>query len=375
MSTLLIGGGLAAHLVASAWEDGLGELQWLRPASPEASGVPGALMHAFPGRSLLPYPENMTAYAASVATLRAWREALGPELVQEHTILRPVAPGSLGRRYRNTYRRGAPDYPPLLEHATWDGPRLRRDLPALSHAFEEAIVYGPSFCVHMPSALEHMRAGRAFRDARVTALEPRGAGWRAQTTQGTLEAERVLLCVGASLPDWFPALPLAVNGGELLVLRPERPEALPMIVSGGGHIAPGRDGTWVAGSSYLRPEDGYDLERSPASWRDDEETIQAVRGLLARLIPCVEDTPVEAIWRQRRAVFLTDRLPLAGPVPGSPGLFVLGALGSKGLLWGPRLAQCLLRDIHGEPGAIPELARANRARGWTLTSGVTSRGA
>lgn len=365
MTTLLIGGGLAAHLLASRWEE---ELMWLRPETPEASGVPGALMHAFPGRSLLPYPENMRAYQSSVAKLRELRAALGPDLVQELPIARPVAPGGLGRRYRNTYRRGHPEYPELLSHEVWEGARLRQELPALSDAYEEAIVYGPSFCVHMPSALEHMRRGRASQDARVTALAPHGAGWRADTTAGPVEASRVILCVGAGLPRWFPGVPLAINGGELLVLRHEAPETLPMIVSGGGHIAPGRDGTWVAGSSYLRPEDGHDLTKSPDTWRDDAETIEAVTGLLARLIPQVREAHVEAVWRQRRAVYLTDRLPLAGAVPGAPGLYVLGALGSKGLLWGPLLAQCLIQHLQGDPDAIPELARASRTRGWELAS-------
>ena len=50
-------------------------------------------------------------------------------------------------------------------------------------------------------------------------------------------------------------------------------------------------------------------------------------------------------WRGIRCVYFGDRSLLTGPVPKQQGLWTLGALGTKGLLWGPLGAKLLVDSI------------------------------
>jgi tRNA 5-methylaminomethyl-2-thiouridine biosynthesis bifunctional protein len=58
--------------------------------------------------------------------------------------------------------------------------------------------------------------------------------------------------------------------------------------------------------------------------------------------------------RARVRATTRDHLPLAGPVPGTPGLFVLGGLGSRGLTWAPLLGEHLAALAAGAPSPLPE---------------------
>ena len=48
-----------------------------------------------------------------------------------------------------------------------------------------------------------------------------------------------------------------------------------------------------------------------------------------------------------------DHLPLAGAVPGQPGLHVLGGLGSRGLTWAPLLGEHVAALVTGTPSPLP----------------------
>ena len=126
-------------------------------------------------------------------------------------------------------------------------------------------------------------------------------------------------------------------------------------------MAPRADGAWAIGATYLRAEgDGGDL---PV--RSDDEAAGALRALTSRLAPAVDEVTRERIWRGERHVLLDDRTPLCGALDEA-GLFVLGALGSKGLLWAPGLAGALAERMRGGGYDAPEATRLERAALGTL---------
>ena len=72
--------------------------------------------------------------------------------------------------------------------------------------------------------------------------------------------------------------------------------------------------------------------------------VPELRQQLERLWPHIED--VVDVWQGMRAIHQTDRLPLAGPIPSRARTWVVAALGSKGLLWGPIAAKATVAHLH-----------------------------
>lgn len=373
-SIAIIGQGIAGTLVAEALlKRGFpaDEVALIDPGGPRASDAPGALMHAIPGRSLDPKEGTMEAFVESVAWHEKWR-ARRPDLIQRSTMTRPDFGHRQGRRYVNTWKDASERYPPELESELLDAQQCNARLPAMKPA-NRAVAYGPAYCVLLGDMLEHI--SRQLRHQGVRALEVEVQGllskehhWTLLDPRGEpfLTAARVVLCPGAGLPYWFPDLPLAINGGELLTCLPPEGAELHGFLSGGGHIATRPDGGWVYGATYIRPpEDAEDPHADAHFVRPEQDAILAVEELIGRLIPSIREARDVRVWRGQRAVFLTDRQPLAGEVPGQPGLFLLGALGSKGLLWAPSLAAMMgQRLVEGPPNeeALPHHRRAEAAR-------------
>jgi len=280
-------------------------------------------------------------------------------------LLRPGHTHALGRGYARTYRRGAPDAPDWLGHELVTGEDVTRRCPYLDPAPPEAVVYGPAFCAHLPRILDHLIEDASARGVTLerdtlTRLERRGSTWSAHFARGRVhDAAQVVLATGANLARWFPEVDLAINYGELLVVDPAPGVDLDCAISGGGHITPGPDGTWVAGSTYIRDDEDPHARTDDAAERDLHE-------LIGRFLPALRDAPKRRVWRERRLVAMPDRQPVAGRVPDAPGLWVFGALGSKAMMWtrfcARSLAGALLRDA-----ALPEIVSPERVGGtWRL---------
>lgn len=350
---VIIGGGLAGWALARA----LPALDFPRVALLDAhdpmraSDAPGALLHALPGRSLDPDPLTMRAFAHA----SAWVERLlheDPKLARRHVMLRPLKPGKPGRRFVTTYERGRHKYPECMHHEHIDAQTMAQRYPTLA-PFEGAIAYGPAYMVQLPKVLRHIQSrlqNVEHIQTRVHTLEQVDDHWMIHTdTAPPLRARQVALCPGTGLGRWFPHLGIEINAGELLVCQAPV-DGFSEAISGGGHIAQDPQGRWVMGATYLRPTGPpEDL----TSWaRDDEQAHGQILALLGQLVPQVHNAQGE-IWRGRRAVRHPSRAPVCGGIPGHDGLFVLGALGSKGLLWSPWLAAQLADQLANKP--TPEL--------------------
>lgn len=100
---------------------------------------------------------------------------------------------------------------------------------------------------------------------------------------------------------------------------------------------------WQVGSSY--DEDIDDLTVWESSHLENKELIKAM------INPGVLDSEliIKGAFVGTRCV-AKDRLPIMGPVPGLPGLYVLTALGSRGVMWSSLACQIftehLAEEIH-----------------------------
>lgn len=350
------------------------------PHDPIASHVPGALMHPLPGSSLKPKPDVMLAYDTSLKTLQAWKQT-HPEHVLQTSMLRLDRGMKRGKRYIKSYTNTHQEYSPELTHTLTPHDALHQEQPALAKDCTQAVQYGPTFCVALGSLLpilleDLIQKGVQQEPSKIESIQRDDSQntWTIHTEQThTLSTTHLILAVGPTLHQWFPDLPLGVNGGELLLIKNTPDTTLNRMLSAGGHISQMPScspHTQVLGSSYLRPHDGQEPHTDEAFYRPDSEAVEQVTQMIGRFFPPALTSPVQEIWRGRRAVYLPDKHPLVGDVPGAQNLYVLGTLGSKGLLWGPFAAKQLVTKImNPHTHTIPMSCSTKRVEhdAWTCT--------
>ena len=160
-----------------------------------------------------------------------------------------------------------------------------------------------------------------------------------------MRAETVLLAAGA----WSTLLALSV--GRRLPIAIRRGQAmrtvpLPQITylaliapqPAGGHVAIRqlRSGA-VTISGYQRPEYvGYDQEPT-------EQTVRLNREAAARALPCLLGADIETRWAGLNEASL-DSLPLLGPDPRVPGLFIATGFSGHGFGIAPAVGR-LMADL------------------------------
>ncbi|MCP5284617.1 MAG: FAD-dependent 5-carboxymethylaminomethyl-2-thiouridine(34) oxidoreductase MnmC [Burkholderiaceae bacterium] len=166
----------------------------------------------------------------------------------------------------------------------------------------------------------------------------------------------------ARLAPWA-GWPMGRSRGQVSLWRTASPDApRPHVpVAGGGYLIAMPDGGLLTGATS-QPGDDDPIERT------DDHDFNRTR--LHKLSGWQAPTPDAGRvgWRAQ----VPDRLPLVGAVPAqaatratrldrverAPGLFVLSALGSRGLTWGPMAARLLASQVGGRPWPL-EASLAN----------------
>ncbi len=117
-------------------------------------------------------------------------------------------------------------------------------------------------------------------------------------------------------------------------------------VAWGGYAAPTGAGL-LFGATHDRDE----IDGGPS----DEAGARNLATVAARLPQLAARIAAVGPAQARTAVRATtpDRLPLAGAVPGTEGLFVLGGLGSRGFCVAPLLAEHVAALALGAPSPLP----------------------
>ncbi|WGM29988.1 FAD-dependent 5-carboxymethylaminomethyl-2-thiouridine(34) oxidoreductase MnmC [Brevundimonas sp. NIBR11] len=184
----------------------------------------------------------------------------------------------------------------------------------------------------------------ALRTGKAAHLEPTDDGWRVLDASGSVlaEADAVVICAGAGTSVLAPDLSLSpVRGQAEWVETATSPGA----IAWGGYVAPTGAG-FLFGATHDRADPGTEVR--PA------DTDRNIAALAARLPQRTGTITREAV-RSRAATRATtrDRLPIAGPLPDRPGLFVLGGLGSRGFCLAPLLGEHVAALIAGKPSPLP----------------------
>jgi len=191
----------------------------------------------------------------------------------------------------------------------------------------------------------------------VDRIVPAGTGWSLYTAEGTLimTADRVVIAAG-----WGSA---ALLGPDHPALAPVRGQAnwadgpTSPAVAWGGYAIPTEDGV-LYGATHDRGDTGTEVRDGDAS--RNLETLRTRLPELAARIAAAGAGQARAAVRATTA----DRLPLAGPLPGSEGLFILSGLGSRAFAFAPLLADHVASLILDRPSPLPSalVARVAPAR-------------
>ena len=181
---------------------------------------------------------------------------------------------------------------------------------------------------------------------RVQTLERAEGGWRLTTAANETSVFRtVILASGAGLDRLWPEAPiLPVRGQASWISTPDR-EA-PRAAGWGGYLAPLSNG-FLFGATFRRGETSTEVTEA-----DHQANLEALARARPALAADLSGRALEGRARVRATT--RDHLPLAGPLPGASGLFVLGGLGSRGLTWAPLLGEHLAALAAGAPSPLPE---------------------
>lgn len=194
-------------------------------------------------------------------------------------------------------------------------------------------------------ALHYLQQHDTFElklNCHVNAVVPQNNGWQLQTSQGVEYASQLVLACGSALANFAPSHFLPVNKirGQVSHVRSEGMTALKTVLCHKGYITPQWQGLHCVGATFDR-----NATEAVLSAADDMENLALVNQQL--------DAPEwfsDASTPSAAAAFratLPDHLPVVGEI--APRLYVLGALGARGITLAPLLSELLIATLSAEP--------------------------
>lgn len=232
--------------------------------------------------------------------------------------------------------------------------------------------------MHPPAVCAALRGGIPLIAAEVTGLTPEGSGWRLRGAEITADA--VVLAAGAMTPQLWPQadLPIRSNRGQITLIA-DSPDLPDGALSFGGYLSPraALPGQRVLGATYDRWGDPQRSGWDQPTAADDARNLQEAE----------ERVPLPAPWAARPVIgsrsslraTIADHMPMVGPLfdaghwrglydglhhgwplaryPAAdwvPGLYILGALGSRGFQTAALMADTLAALCAGMPLPLEE---------------------
>ncbi|KQY89845.1 tRNA (5-methylaminomethyl-2-thiouridine)(34)-methyltransferase MnmD [Brevundimonas sp. Root1423] len=353
-SVAIVGAGIAGASLARAFA-ALG----VRPTVVEAEGA-GAGASGFPAALVTP---RLDAGDEGIAGLFA-------QALERANALYADVPGAIvanGVLQLEQQPRDAGRFGKISAQPVWpDGAMTTVDADDASGRLGEAVGGGllmaGALALRPAPVLEQWLQGADRVTAGVAGVERCGDRWRLIDGAGgaILEADVVVIAAGWGAATLWPEAPLSpVRGQADWVSAVDTPP-----VAWGGYAIPTGEGL-LFGATHDRGEGSTEV-RAVDSARNLAVLVANLPGLAAR-VEAAEPGQARAAVRATTP----DRLPLAGGVPGLPGLFLLGGLGSRGFCAAPLLAEHVAALALGRASPLPRdfAARVDPAR-LTKTPGL-----
>ena len=195
--------------------------------------------------------------------------------------------------------------------------------------------------------------GGVFRNDRARSVNRCEDGWTLgfqksakRRSPGRVQTRHVVLAGGVSIgglsvADSVRGCVIPVRG-QMLRLAAGRYSPRAILNVGQRYIVPRRDRTVLVGS--VEQEVGED-------YSTDEATLSGLREFAASLIPELSTAPELERWAGLRPMTF-DGMPMIGPLPGRPGVWIAGGHYRSGIHLSVATADCLVAAVAGRSPAV-----------------------
>ena len=184
----------------------------------------------------------------------------------------------------------------------------------------------------------------------VLALHHAPEGWRLDTSTGNISCRQLVLCNGVDLTQFAASrhLPLNQVRGQVSHVSAPQMTTLRTVICHQGYITPADTadfaGEHCVGATFDR------TSRDTVTTAADDVVNLALVNTILKQPAWFADVTVQSAKTGLRAT-VPDHLPISGEV--AKGLYVLGGLGARGLLFAPLLAEQLAADLCQQPLPLP----------------------
>ncbi|MDX1391068.1 MAG: FAD-dependent 5-carboxymethylaminomethyl-2-thiouridine(34) oxidoreductase MnmC, partial [Rheinheimera sp.] len=200
------------------------------------------------------------------------------------------------------------------------------------------------FCQQALQLLQQHAGFRLSLNTKVTALSRQDSQWQLATATGAISADTVVLACGSKLAEFEQTahLPLNKIRGQVSHITQPAMAALQTVLCHKGYITPQWQGQHCVGATFDRSATSAHISAA-----DDNENIDLVNEQLLQPDWFAQPKLTGAAAAFRATV--PDHLPLAGKVDTAPALYLLGAMGARGIMLSPLLAEFVACQMLGEP--------------------------
>lgn len=208
-----------------------------------------------------------------------------------------------------------------------------------------AALFLPDAGMVSPRALCHAYAKGIEVRLSTAGLQPvvRADGW----IVGGENFDAVILANGIAAAAY--GLPLhTVRGQTTLAIATQASSSLRSGLCFGGYMTPARAGFHMIGATFQKW-----LPDAQINQQDDRDNIERLSRCFPELAATLQPS---GSWAALRAV-AKDRLPVAGAVPGHPGLYVSTGHGSHGIVSSLAAAHLIADMMTGAPPCLPRRTR------------------
>ncbi|MDP5141700.1 bifunctional tRNA (5-methylaminomethyl-2-thiouridine)(34)-methyltransferase MnmD/FAD-dependent 5-carboxymethylaminomethyl-2-thiouridine(34) oxidoreductase MnmC [Rheinheimera baltica] len=244
----------------------------------------------------------------------------------------------------------------LIANALWPAEIVRAvDASAASEIaglpLQQAGIYFPlagwlnpqQFCQQALTYLALQPTFTFSAQCHIDKLEYDGEAWQLCTTNGNFTASAVVLACGSKMADFEQTAMLPVNKIRGQVSHIKQPAMTPLktVLCHKGYITPQWQGEHSIGATFDRSAtDAF------VSEQDDQINMQLINDQLQQPDWFLNPEVKSAAAAFRATV--PDHLPLAGALQANQ-LYVLGAMGARGILLSPLLAELVACQICKDP--------------------------
>ncbi|GAB59334.1 bifunctional tRNA (5-methylaminomethyl-2-thiouridine)(34)-methyltransferase MnmD/FAD-dependent 5-carboxymethylaminomethyl-2-thiouridine(34) oxidoreductase MnmC [Rheinheimera nanhaiensis] len=181
-------------------------------------------------------------------------------------------------------------------------------------------------------------------NCKVSAIRKNDGLWHISSNQQAYQCSTLLLACGSALNQFAQTAGLALNKIRGQVSHVENTAMAPLktVLCHKGYITPQWQGLHSVGATFDRQ--GTEAVVTEA---DNSENLALVQAQLHQPAWFAQSRVKSAAAAFRAT--LPDHLPVAGPVPEQPALYLLGGLGARGIMLSPLLAELIACQICAEP--------------------------